>query len=146
MPVPVQVQVPIQVQANKFNRSISISLWTWQSFQHHHPPSASVSRTWPQDWGPVEAPPRRMRLLRPRPDAAAAPASGGGGRGGGGGISGVGVRRTFSIHLVLELALDDLRLGATAGALNLLDVLVILVSCQDCLQLRVCYLKESGFI
>jgi hypothetical protein len=85
-----------------------------------------------------------MRLLRPRPDAAAA--GGGGGGGGCGGISGVGVRRTFGIHLVLELALDYLGLGATAGALNPLDVLVILVGCQDCLQLRVCYLKESGFI
>ncbi len=71
-------------------------------------------------------------------------------RGGGGGIcgvSGVGVRRTFSIILVLELALDDIGLGATAGALNPLDdVLVILVGCQDCLQLLVFYLKESGFI
>ena len=63
-----------------------------------------------------------------------------------GGVSGVGVRRTFGILLVLELALDDLGLGATAGALNPLDVLVILVGCQDCLQLRVCDLKESGFI
>ena len=53
---------------------------------------------------------------------------------------------TFGILLVLELALDDLGLGATAGALNPLDVLVILVGGQDCLQLRVCYLKESGFI
>jgi hypothetical protein len=48
--------------------------------------------------------------------------------------------------LVFELALHDLGLGATAGALNPLDVLVILVGCQDCLQLRVCDLKESGFI
>jgi hypothetical protein len=91
------------------------------------------------------------------PDAAAAPASrygscacvrrgGGGGGGGGGGISGVGVRRTFGIHLALELVLDYLGFGATAGALNPLDGLVILVGCQDCLQLRVCYLKESGFI
>ena len=82
-----------------------------------------------------------MRLLRPRP------AGWRGGGGGGGGISGVGFRRTFGIHLVLELALDDLGLGSTAGALNplRLDVLVILVGCQDCLQLRVCYLKESGF-
>ncbi len=91
------------------------------------------------------------------PDAAAAPASrcgccarvrrgGGGGGGGGCCISSVGVLCTFGIHLVLELALDDLGLGATAGALNPLDVLVILVGCQDYLQLRVCYLKESGFI
>ncbi len=44
--------------------------------------------------------------------------------------------------------LDYLGLGATAGALNLVDVLVILAGCQDCLQLRVrvCDLKESGFI
>ena len=85
-----------------------------------------------------------MRLPRLRPGG-----GGGGGDGGGagGGVSGVGVRRTFCILLVLELALDDLGLGATAGALNPLDdVLVILVGCQDCLQLRVCYLKESGFI
>jgi hypothetical protein len=59
---------------------------------------------------------------------------------------GVGVLRTFGILLILELALDDLGHGATAGALNPLDVLVILVGCQDCLQLRVCDLKESGFI
>jgi hypothetical protein len=53
-----------------------------------------------------------------------------------------------SVSSDLELALDDLGLGATAGALNPLDVLVILVGCQDCfkLQLRVCDLKESGFI
>ncbi len=69
-----------------------------------------------------------------------------GGSGAGAGVSGVGVRRTFGILLVLELALDDLGLGATAGALNPLDVLVILVGCQDCLQLPVCDLKESGFI
>jgi hypothetical protein len=35
--------------------------------------------------------------------------------------------------LVLELALDDLGLGATTGALNPIDVLIIV--CQDCLQL-----------
>jgi hypothetical protein len=69
-----------------------------------------------------------------------------GGGGGGGGVSGIGVRRTLGILLVLELALDNLGLGATAGALNPLDVLVILVGCQDCLQLLVCCLKESGFI
>jgi hypothetical protein len=50
-------------------------------------------------------------------------------------VSSVSVRGTFGILLVLELALDDLGLGATAGALNPLDVLVILVGCQDCLQL-----------
>ncbi len=65
---------------------------------------------------------------------------------GGGGVSGVGVWRMFSILLVLELGLDDLGHGATAGALNPLDALVFLVGCQDCLQLRVCYLTESGFI
>ena len=60
-------------------------------------------------------------------------------RGGGGGncsVSGVGVRRTFGILLVLELALDDLGLGATACALNPLDVLVILIGCHDCLRLE----------
>ena len=70
-------------------------------------------------------------------------------RGGGGScgsVNGVGVRRKFCILLVLELALDNFGLGATAGALNPLDILVILVGCQDFLQLRVCYLKESGFI
>ncbi len=36
--------------------------------------------------------------------------------------------------MILELALDDLGLGATAGARNLLDVLVI--GSQDGLQLR----------
>ncbi len=51
-----------------------------------------------------------------------------------------------SVLLVLESALDNLGLGATAGPLNPLDVLVILVGCQDCLHLRVCDLKESGFI
>jgi hypothetical protein len=114
---------------------------------------------------PAPPPPVRVRLCFPDlapglgasggsspPDAAAAPASGCGCcarvRRGGGGGGGGGVRRTFGIHLVLELALDDLGLGATAGALNPLDVRVrvTLVSCQDCLQLRVCYLKESGFI
>ncbi len=75
-----------------------------------------------------------------------------GGRGGGGGggagccVISVGVLRKFCILLVLEFALDYLGLGATAGALNPLDVLVTLVGCQDCLQLRVCYLKESGSI
>ncbi len=48
--------------------------------------------------------------------------------------------------LFFELALHDLGLGATSGALNPLDFRVILVGCQDCLQLRVCDLKESGFI
>ncbi len=140
--------MPIQVQANKFN---------W-----HQPVDLAV----------FPAPPPPVRLCFPDlapglgagrgsspPDAAAAPASecgccarvrrgGGGGGGGGCGICGVGVRRTFGIQfkLVLELALDDLGLGATAGALNPLDVLVMLVGCQDYLQLRVCYLKESGFI
>ncbi len=142
MPVPIQAQVPIQVQANKFD---------W-----HQPVVLAV----------FPAPPAPVRLCFPDlapglgvgrgsspPDAAAAPASGcgccarvrrggGGGGVGSGGISGVGMRRTFGIHLVLKLALDDLRLGATAGALNPLDVLVILVGCQDYLQLRVCYLKE----
>jgi hypothetical protein len=68
--------------------------------------------------------------------------------GAGDSVSGVGVRRKFGILLVLrvELALDDLGLGATAGALKPLDVLVILVGCLNCLQLRVCDLKESGFI
>ncbi len=41
-----------------------------------------------------------------------------GGGDGGGGVSSVGVQRTFGILLVLELALEDLGLGATAGALN----------------------------
>ncbi len=146
MPVPIQAQVPIQFQVNKFN---------W-----HQPVHLAV----------FPEPPPPVRLCFPDlapglgagrgyspPDAAAPPASGcgccarvrlggGGGGGGGGGISGVGVLRTFCIHLVLELALDDLGLGATAGALNPLDVLVILVGCQDYLQLRVCYMKESGFI
>ncbi len=67
----------------------------------------------------------------PRPGLAGGRGGGGGG-GAGGGVSGVGVRRKFGILLVLELALDDLGLGATAGALNPLDVLVILVGCQDC--------------
>ncbi len=40
-----------------------------------------------------------------------------------------------SVLMVLESALDNLGLGATAGALNPLDVLVIVVGCQDCLQL-----------
>ncbi len=146
MPVPIQVRVPIQVQANKIN---------W-----HQPVDLTVF--------PVPPPPVRLCFpeLAPGlgasggsspPDAAAAPASGcgccacvrrggWGGGGGGGGISSVCVRRTFGIHLVLELALDDLGLGATAGVLNPLDVLIILVSCQNCLQLPVCYLKESGFI
>jgi hypothetical protein len=44
--------------------------------------------------------------------------------------------RCSSVLLVLESALDDLGLGATAGALNPLDVLVILVGCQDRLQPR----------
>ncbi len=44
--------------------------------------------------------------------------------------------RCFSVLLVLESVLDDLGLGAIDGALNPLDVLVILVGCQDCLQLR----------
>ncbi len=82
-------------------------------------------------------------------DAAAAPLSGGVA-----GVAGVaaplqrqkvGVWSKFRILLVLELALDNLGHGPTAGALNPLDVLV-LVGCQVCLQLRVCYLKESGFI
>ncbi len=54
--------------------------------------------------------------------------------------------RCSSVLLVLESAVDYLGLGATAGALSPLDILVILVGCQDCLQLRVCDLKESGFI
>ncbi len=54
--------------------------------------------------------------------------------------------RCSSVLLVFESALDNLGLGATAGALNPLDVLVILVGCEDCLQLRVCDLNESGFI
>ncbi len=54
--------------------------------------------------------------------------------------------RCSCVLLVLKSALDDLGLGATTGALNPFDVLVILVGCQDCLQLRVCNLKESGFI
>ncbi len=37
------------------------------------------------------------------------------------------------VLLVFKLVLDDLGLGATAGALNPLDVLVI--GCQDCLHL-----------
>ncbi len=47
--------------------------------------------------------------------------------------------------LVFESELHDLFLGATAGALNPLDVLVILVGCQDCLQLRVCDLSQASF-
>ncbi len=78
-----------------------------------------------------------MLQLRPRPA---------GGGGGGGGVSSVSVWRTFGILLVFELALDDLGLGATTGALNSLDVLIILVGCHDCLQLPICDLKESGFI
>ena len=44
------------------------------------------------------------------------------------------LRRCSSVLLVLESALDDLDLGATAGALNPLDVLV--KGCQDGLQLQ----------
>ena len=42
--------------------------------------------------------------------------------------------RCSGVLLVLESALEDLGLGATAGALNPLDVLV--KDCQDGLQLR----------
>jgi hypothetical protein len=42
--------------------------------------------------------------------------------------------RCSSVRLVLELALDYLGLGVTAGNLNPLDVLI--TGCQDCLQLR----------
>ncbi len=70
-----------------------------------------------------------MRLPRP------SPAGWGGGGGGGVGL-GVGGGRRFGTLLVrvLELALDDLGLGATAGAHKPLDVLVI--GGQDGLQLR----------
>ncbi len=147
MPVPIPVQVPIQVQANKFNWHQPVDLTVFPV-----PPLAPVRLCF-QDLAPGLG---ACGGSSP-PDAAAAPASGcgcyacvrlggWGGGGGGGGISDVGVWRMFSIHLVLELPLDDLGLGSTAGALNPLDVLVILVGCQDCLQLRVCYLKESGFI
>ena len=44
------------------------------------------------------------------------------------------LRRCSGVLLVLELALEDLGLGATAGALDPLDVLV--KGCQDGLQLR----------
>ena len=44
------------------------------------------------------------------------------------------LRRCSSVLLVLESALEDLGLGATAGALNPLDVLV--KGCQDGLQLQ----------
>jgi hypothetical protein len=50
--------------------------------------------------------------------------------------AGLVLGRCSSVLVVLESALDDLGLGATADALNHLDVLVILVGCQDCLQLR----------
>ncbi len=73
--------------------------------------------------------------------------AGGGARGGGGGVrrggagawagAGVGVsvgtRVAGVVFLVLESALDDLALVATAGSLNALDVLVI--RGQDGLQL-----------
>ncbi len=67
-----------------------------------------------------------------------------------------GAARVFDAGLVLgrcSSVLLGLQIGAslswswaTAGALNSLDVRVILVGCLDCLQLRGCYLKESGFI
>ena len=60
--------------------------------------------------------------------------------------AGLVLGRCSSVLLALESVLDDLGLGATVGALNPLDVLVILVGCKECLQLRVCDLKESGFI
>ncbi len=61
--------------------------------------------------------------------------------------AGLVLGRCSSVLLVLESALDNLGLGATAGALNPLDILVILVGCQDCLQLRVCESQASfGYI
>ncbi len=141
--IPFQVQVPIQVQAHEF-----ISLGPWQPFITTSNRSESSQ--------PLAAPgqalaPRAGDLWRLLPAGCGSYARvWRGGWGGGGGVSGVGVLRTFGILLVLELALDDLGLGATAGALKLglnpLDVLVILVGCQDCLQLLVCCLKGSGFI
>ena len=44
------------------------------------------------------------------------------------------LRRCSGVLVVLESALEDLGLGATAGALNPLDVLV--KGCQDGLQLQ----------
>jgi hypothetical protein len=127
--MPIQVQVPIQVQAHEF---ISLGLGSVFITNSSRPPLAAPAQV---------LAPSRWRLLPAGCSSCSRVRRGG--RGGGGGDSVVGVLRTFGILLVLELALDDLGLGATAGPL---DVLIILVGCQDCLKLRICYLKESGFI
>ncbi len=129
--------MPIQVQAHEFNGH---SLRPWNPFSTSSRPPLVAPALAPRAVG-------RRRLLPAGCGCRTPVRRGGGGAGGaGGGVSGVGVLHTFGILLVLELALDDLGLGATAGALKSPDVLVILVGCQDCLQLRVCDLKESGFI
>jgi len=71
--MPIQVQVPIQVQANKFNWHQPVDLTVFPV----RPPPVRLCFPDLAPGGPVEAPPRRMLLLRPRPDAAAAPASDG---------------------------------------------------------------------
>ncbi len=79
----------------------------------------------------LQAPPRRclrpprLRWCRAREDRCA---------GTGGGVSSIRALVADVVLLVLELALDDPGLVATAGALNPLDVLII--GGQDSLQLQ----------
>ena len=72
--------------------------------------------------------------LRPRPAGWRGGGVGYAGGGGRGSIGGVGVWRKSCIILVLKLALDHLGLGATAGAHNPLDILIL--GGHDGLQLR----------
>ena len=119
----------------KLTSSIGISLRPCQQpFYHPLPPAPCRPRPWQQGWGQEEALPRRVRLCAPVRRGGGGGCVGVSGGGCDGSVGGVGVWRKSGIILVLELALDHLGLVATAGAHNRLDILVI--GCQDVLQLR----------